>query len=150
MVEVFHAQLRGEGVHDELQVVGGFGQHVVLVVQALGHLAEVDDVAVVHHGQPEGVAGGEGLGQVRVVGALGGVAHVPDAGVALQLLHVLGLEHVVDQPLPLVQVKRVVERGDAGRVLPPVLQGREADYHVADHVIGTVKTYYSAHELREL
>src|SRR6476661_6753490 len=69
-VEVFHAQLRSEGVHDKLQVVGGFGQHVVVLVQAPGHVAEVDDVAVVHHGQPEGVAGQEGLGQLGGVGTL--------------------------------------------------------------------------------
>ncbi|MEJ7660714.1 MAG: hypothetical protein WKG07_14420 [Hymenobacter sp.] len=74
----------------------------------------------------------KGCGQVGIVGALRGVAHVADAGVALQLLHVLGLEHVVHQPLPLVQVKGiVVKRGDAGGILPAVLEGGEADNHVA-------------------
>ena len=57
----------------------------------------------------------------------------------------LGLEHVVDEALPLMQVERIVECGDAGRVLPPVLKGGEADNHICHYVIGTVKTYYSAH-----
>jgi hypothetical protein len=45
-----------------------------------------------------------------------------------------------------VQVKGVaVKRGDAGGILPPVLEGSEADNHIAHHGLGTVKTYNTTH-----
>jgi hypothetical protein len=71
---------------------------------------------------------------------------MPDAGVAGELLGVLGLEYVVHQPLPLVQVEGVaVKRCNAGGILPPVLEGGEADNHIAYYPLGAMKTYDATH-----
>jgi hypothetical protein len=118
---------------------------VVLLMQALGGRAEVDDVAVVHHRQPKRVACGKRLRQLRIVGALGGVAGMTDTDVALQLFELLLPEHIGNQAIAFAEVKVIVEGGYTGCILAAVLERRQTKYDVVGDVIGAVKTYNSAH-----
>ena len=56
-----------------------------------------------------------------------GIAHMGDARVAQQGAHVARAEHVAHQAVALVQIEGVaVQRGDARRILPAVLQYLQA------------------------
>ena len=98
----------------------------VLADQDLGELGGVGEVAVVPEADAVGRIDVEGLRLGGAVAAGGRVAHVADADVALQLEHVVLLEHVAHQAAALAHVELALGRGrDAGGILAAVLQHGE-------------------------
>ena len=119
----------------------------ILAHQHLGQLARVGEIAVVAEADAVGGIHVEGLRVVRAVGAGRRVAHVADADVALELEHVLLLEHVAHQTRVLAheQLARLAGH-DAGGILAAVLQHRQ---RVIDALIDRAHSDHSddaAHE----
>ena len=115
-------------VCDDLRVRTGRAGDSPVVQQTLAQLLSIDDIAVVRERQLDAWAlGDDGLRVQRAAGAGGGVARVPDRDVPGQPLEVLLPEDVGDEPLVGEIAERPpVRRGDAGALLPPVLQREQA------------------------
>ena len=118
----------GDELHDDFGVGGGL-EVSALALEARAQIAEVHEVAVMSDGDEAlgGVdANGLGVEQCRVAG--GGVARVADGHVAGKLgEHVVGEDfrdeaHALD-----VGQMLAVGGGDAGRLLPAMLQCVEAE-----------------------
>ena len=99
----------------------------ILADQDLGELGGVGEVAVVAEADAVGRVDVERLRLGGAVAAGGRVAHVADADVALELEHVVLLEHIAHQSAALAHAQLAVARGggDAGGVLAAMLQHRE-------------------------
>src|SRR5262249_15346292 len=98
----------------------------VFAGEDLGELGGVGEVAVVTEADAVGGVDVEGLCLRGAVATGGRVAHVPEAHVALELDHVVLLEHVAYQPAALAHGQLAVAGGgDAGGVLTAVLQHRQ-------------------------
>ncbi|CPI88074.1 Uncharacterised protein [Bordetella pertussis] len=108
----------------------GIGIDVAAVdaVERLAQLAPVGQVAVVGEHDAERRIDVERLRLFLAgAGAGGGIAHLAHAAGARQRAHVAGTEHIAHQAVRLVHVEVVaLQRGDARRVLPPVLQQQQA------------------------
>ena len=142
-------QFVGEDVEQHFGIGAGVDVAQVFVAHAAVELVGVGEVAVVRQHDAEGGADVEGLGFGGAAGvAGGGVAHVADAGVARELSHVAGAEHFAHHAFAFVHVEgRTVQGGDAGRVLPPVLQHLQAVIQkLVDRFVGD-KAENSAHEM---
>ena len=89
----------------------------------------VDQVAVVGDGhRPVRGGAGDRLGVAQVGAARGGIAHVPDGAVTGQALEPLPAEDVGHPAHRLLHVEVMpVGGGDAGRLLPAVLQRVEPE-----------------------
>ena len=89
-------------------------------------LARIGEVAVVREADAVRRIHVERLGFGGAVAAGGRIAHVAHADVALELLHVVLLEHVAHQALALAHEQLAVgDRGDARGVLPAMLEHRQ-------------------------
>src|ERR1700733_9330185 len=120
-------QLGGEHVQQHLRIGGGVQVAPVFADQDLGELHGIGEVAVVAEADAVGRIDVEGLRLGGTVAAGGRVTHVADADVALELEHVMLLEHVAHQAAALAHAQLPLARGgsDAGGVLAAVLQYRE-------------------------
>ncbi len=145
VLEVFGLQLGGEGVEDEGHVVGGVHQPVVLLVEVAAQVGEVDHVAVVHHGQPEGVVHHDGLGVEHVAGAGGGVAHVTQAHRGGEAVQAAVAEHLGGQAQALAQVEGPVEGDDPGGILAPMLDSGQPLEQLPRHVAPAADAQDPAH-----
>ncbi|MCY1534962.1 hypothetical protein D9M68_703470 [compost metagenome] len=96
-------QFVGEHVEQHFRV--GVGVHVAQVglVDLLGQLLDVGQVAVVRQGDAVGRVDVERLGLGGTGRTRGGIAHMADAHAADQALHVALLEDVADQAIVLAQ-----------------------------------------------
>ncbi len=92
-------------------------------------LLGVREVSVVAHRQRAArVVDGDRLGVLDVRAPRGGVAHVPDGATARQLRELVLREGVLHEAHRPVGVEHLaVARDDAGRLLPAVLQGVQAE-----------------------
>ena len=141
MILGIKAEVRGIGLqlmrqHVEQHFRIGVGVHVahVLEEQFLLQLRGVGEVAVVPQHQPERRVHIERLRLVVIDSGAGGrIAHMGDAGIAGQRAHVAGAEHVVRQAVALVQMEGIaVQRGNARRILPAMLQHLQARHTATD------------------
>ena len=90
-----------------------------LATQGIG----IDEIAVVSERNAVGRIDVQGLGLAAALGPGGRIAAVADADTAAQGQHVFALEHVLDEPVALVQSQaRAVNGGDARRVLAAMLE----------------------------
>ena len=105
------------------------GEDGAVRLQPFAQLDRVDEVPVVaERHRAAGVVNGDRLSVPLGGVARGRVAHVPDGGVARQLLEPIGGEDVVDVPhLPHGTQLFTVGGHDAGRFLPTVLEGVQAE-----------------------
>ena len=133
-------QLRGKHVQQHLGVRRGVEMAPILVNEDRGELRGVRQIAVVRKTDAVGRIDVERLRFGGAIAAGGRVAHVADADVALQLHHVVLLEHVAHEAAALAHVQLAFARGhDAGRILPAVLQHGQrvvkplVDRAVSDH-----------------
>jgi hypothetical protein len=103
--------------------------------QLLAQLAGVDQVAVVGQGhRADHGFQHEGLGAYLAGGIRCGIAHVADGNVALEGPQVILVEHLGNQAHLLVQRRAVaVGDGDAGALLPTVLQGEQPEESHSGH-----------------
>jgi hypothetical protein len=70
-----------------------------------------------------------------------------DTDMAAQQGHLLRSEHVTDQSIALVQINALTGYGgNAGCVLPPVLQDGESVIQRCGNIRGTDNSEYSAHK----
>ncbi len=118
----------GQQGRDDLGV-GGALEDVPVLDQTRPQFVGVHQVAVVGQGDERAVAGaGEGLGVAHLAGAGGGVAHVAYGQLPGQRLQDRLLEHLGDEPHVLVDDEPgAVGDGDAGGLLPAMLQGEESE-----------------------
>ncbi|MNG92921.1 hypothetical protein D3C79_518680 [compost metagenome] len=98
-----HRQLMGEHVQQHFRVGVGVDVAQVGLVDLLGQLLDVGQVAVVRQGDAIGRVDVERLGLGRGRAARRRVAHVADTHVTDQALHVALLEHVTHQAIILAQ-----------------------------------------------
>ncbi len=116
----------GEHVQQYFRVGVGVDVTQVGLVDLLGQLFDVGQVAVVCQGDAVRRVDVERLGLGRGRAARSRVAHVADADVADQALHVALLEHVAHQAIILAQEQPAVMAGhDTGSVLAAVLEDRK-------------------------
>ena len=121
-------QVLDQKVQEDLAVHGGLEDRSG-VLQLPFQLLGVDDVAVVGHGVGAVVVvNHEGLAVGKDGRARRGVPDMADGGAALEFFELVHVEHVGDQPHALVgHDPAVVDHGDAGAFLPPVLKGVESE-----------------------
>ena len=115
-------QLMGEHVEQHFRV--GIGVHMTQVglVDFLGQLLDVGQVAVVRQGNAIGRVDIERLGLGRAGAAGGRVAHMADAHMANQALHMALLEDIAHQAVVLTQKQAAIMAGDdTGSILAAVL-----------------------------
>ena len=121
-------QLVGQHIEQDLGVA--LGVYVAVVVEEQHGLEcdRVGEVAVVHHHNAKGRVHVKRLGFFFAEGiSRRGVAHLAQAHVARQPAHVAGAKNISDHALGLVHEKlAVLLRGNAGRILTPVLQEQQA------------------------
>ena len=129
----------GDEVHEDLAVHGGLEDRP-LGLQLLLELPGIDQVSVVGDGQEAlGMLGQEGLGVFQQGRTGRGIPHVADRGSARQGLKLAGIERVRHQPhAPVALGFPAVAGDDSGALLPPVLEGVEAQIGQAGNV-GVVK-----------
>ena len=140
-------ELMGQDIQQNFRVTVGVDVPVVAVEQLGFERGSIGQVAVVRHDQPERRVHVKRLRLFFAVSiARRGVAHLPHADVTRQGAHVAGAEHVSHHAFGLVHVElAAILRGNASRILPPVLQQQQAvidqlvDRGIADHA------KYSAH-----
>ena len=139
-------QLGGEHVEQDFRIGTGVEVAAILAFDDFGEFARVGEIAVVREADAVRRVDVERLGFRGAVASGGRIAHVAHAHVALELLHVVLLEHVTHQAAPLAHEQLAVEDGgDARRVLPPVLEHRE---RIIDSLIdsaGSDDPGYAAH-----
>ena len=115
-------------VHEHFAVRGRLEDRALLL-ELGAHCLGVGQVAVVADRERAlGVVDGEGLRVAQGRAAGGGVAHVADGDAARELADLLGAEDVLHQAHGAVGEEALAVAGDdAGRLLPAVLQGVEAE-----------------------
>ena len=119
----------GDQVDDHLGIGGGL-EYAAMGDEIGAQRERVGEVAVVRDAEPaEGEVGEERLDVAHFGCALRGIAVVADRGVAFQRVdHLARREDVADPAERPVRVEeRAVSADDAGRFLPPVLQGVQAE-----------------------
>ena len=104
----------------------GTGIHMaqVFVAHALIQLVGIGQVAVVRQHDAERGADIKRLSLSRAARiACRRIAYMADADMAGQLAHIAGAEHFAHHALPFVHMESgTFQRGNTGRILPPVLQ----------------------------
>jgi len=121
-----HRQFMGKHVQQHFGVGVGVDVTQVGLVDLLGQLLDVGQVAVVRQGDAVRRVDVERLGLGRGGAAGGRVTHVTDADTADQALHVALLEDVAHQAVILAQEQPAVMAGhDTGSVLAAVLEDRK-------------------------
>jgi len=88
----------------------------MIAVQRVADVQEVDHVFVVDHRDAGRVVHVNRLSVERIGCAQRRVPNVAETGCAVEPLDVLGLEHLIDQSVPLLDVKHAVERDSAGGI----------------------------------
>src|ERR1043165_9493217 len=108
--------------------------------------SRIGEVAVVREADAVRRIHVEGLGFGGAVAAGGRIAHVAHADVALELEHVMRLEHVAHQAAPLAREQlAILDRRDARGVLPAVLEHREGVIDPLIDSAGSDDPGYAAH-----
>ena len=98
----------------------------VFALEHFGQLARIGEIAVVREADAVRRVHVEGLRFGGAVAPGRGIAHMAHADVALELLHVVLLEHIAHQALALAHEQLAFgDRGDARRVLAAMLQHRQ-------------------------
>ena len=124
----FDLQLVRQNIEQHFRI--GIGVDVAQVVheQLFLQLGSVGQVAVVAEHDAERRVHVERLRLVVVHRGTGRrITHMRDARVALQCTHVAGAKHIAHQTVVLVQMESMpVQRGDAGSILPAMLQDLQA------------------------
>ena len=121
-----HGLLQGKG--DQFRIGGG-GEFIRQMLQGPPQLGGVHQVAVVSQGKgPEPGHQHHGLGVADLAAAGGGVAVVPNRQVPRHAIQHLLIEHLADQAHVFMEAHPgALKDSDAGRLLPPMLQGVEPE-----------------------
>ncbi len=116
-------QLMGKHVEQHFGIRVGIDVPQVRLVQLLGQLLDIGQVAVVRQGDAVGGVHVERLGLGRGRGAGGGITYMAQPHGADQALHVPLVEHIANQTVFLAQEQPVPVAGHyAGGVLAAMLQ----------------------------